>query len=231
MLSELRLGFAAAAGAMTFFAPCAYPMLPGYVAYYLGDDTGDGRRARLRRATTVSVIASLGMFAVYLGLIGVVVAAGSEYLQRLVLLGAVVGVALIALGAAMLGGVTNGRLATVELPERRRSYRGYFAFGVGYAIAAAGCTAPLFVAVVLSSLTVGAGAALLTVGAYAGGQAVMLVAVTAVTAIGRDSLLRRVVPRGPLLERAGGVLLIVVGFVQLYLFLVRYGGLAQLGIG
>lgn len=231
MLSELRLGFAATAGLMTFFAPCAFPMVPSYVAYYLGDDGGDDRRTVLWRAVTVSVVAALGMFAVYVGLIGVAVAVGSRYLQHLVLVGAVVGLALIGLGVAMLGGVTDGRLLTVQLPERRRSYRGYFAFGAGYAIAAAGCTAPLFISVVLSSLTVGAGAALVTVGAYAGGMATMFLLVTVSLAVGRTALLERATSAGPLLKSVAGVLLIVAGAVQLYLFLFRYGGLAQLGIG
>lgn len=230
-LAELRLGFAFFLGCTTFFAPCAFPMVPSYVAYYLGDEEGETRRAILRRAGTVSAVAACGMFAVYLGLVGVAVAVGSRYLQRLVLLGAVVGLALIALGGAMLADVTNGRLLTVRLPERRRSYRGYFAFGVGYAVAAAGCTAPLFVAVVLSSLTVGATAAFLTVGVYAAGMATMFVLVTLVTAVGRAALLDPLVSRGALLERAAGALLIAAGIVQLYLFLFRYGGLAQLGLG
>ena len=36
-VGALRLGFAFSAGVATFFAPCAYPLLPGYVAFYLGD--------------------------------------------------------------------------------------------------------------------------------------------------------------------------------------------------
>ncbi|RQG98555.1 cytochrome c biogenesis CcdA family protein [Natrarchaeobius oligotrophus] len=231
VLPELRLWFAFTAGAMTFFAPCAYPMLPGYVAYYLGDDVGATRRGTLGQAATVSLVASLGMFAVYLGLVGIAVSVGAHYLERLVLLGAGVGLALIVLGIATFGGVAKGRTFTIALPERERSYRGYFGFGVAYAVASTGCTAPLFVAVVLSSLTVGAAAALVTVATYAGGMAAMLVVVTLVTAVGRDSILRRVVPRGPLLQRAAGALLVVAGVAQLYLFLFPYGGLGQLGIG
>ncbi|MFP8952906.1 cytochrome c biogenesis CcdA family protein [Natrialbaceae archaeon A-arb3/5] len=231
MLSELRLAFAFSAGTVTFLAPCAFPMLPGYVAYYLGDDADRSGWATLRQAATVSLTASAGMFAVYLGLVGVAVAVGAQYLERLVLVGIGVGAVLVVLGILMAGGFAHGRLFTVQLPERRRGYRGYFAFGVLYAVAAAGCTAPLFIAVALSSLTTGPTAALLTVGSYAAGMATMLVGVTLVTAVGRDALLRRLIPDGPLLERAAGVLLIVAGLAQGYLFLFEYGGLAQLGLG
>ncbi|THE62817.1 cytochrome C biogenesis protein [Salinadaptatus halalkaliphilus] len=229
MLPELRLGFAFTAGAATFFAPCAYPMLPGYVAYYLGDDAASSRWATLLQAGSVSLVASAGMFAVYLGIAGVAVAVGTQYMDRLVLLGAGVGVALIGLGVAMVGGLTHGRLFTLQLPERRRSHRGYFAFGVVYAVAAAGCTAPWFVAAILSSLGSGPTAAFATVAAYASGMATMLVAVTMLLAIGRESLLRRIVPDGRTLERLGGGLILLAGVVQLYLFLFEYGGLAQLG--
>ncbi|SDR00310.1 cytochrome c biogenesis CcdA family protein [Natronobacterium texcoconense] len=229
-LSELRLGFVFMAGVMTFFAPCAYPMLPGYVAYFLGDDGAASGRATLWRAAKVSLVASSGMFVVYLGIVGVAVSVGAQYLQRLVLLGAGTGLLLIALGVVMLGGFAHLSRLTISLPERRRSYRGYLTFGAVYAVAAAGCTAPLFVAVVVSSFTTGTTAALVTFGAYAGGMATMFVLVTMATAVGREALLEVIVPRGPWLERAAGVLLIVAGIVQLYLFLVPYGGLAQLGL-
>ena len=53
-LDSLRLGLAFSAGVATFFAPCAFPLLPGYVAYYLGHGAGDAtpssRPTRVRRA-------------------------------------------------------------------------------------------------------------------------------------------------------------------------------------
>ena len=44
------VAFAFSAGAGTFLAPCAYPLLPGYVSYYLGETTGAGDRADGRRS-------------------------------------------------------------------------------------------------------------------------------------------------------------------------------------
>ena len=37
------LAFAASAGLATFFAPCAFPLLPGYVGYYLHESDADSR--------------------------------------------------------------------------------------------------------------------------------------------------------------------------------------------
>jgi cytochrome c biogenesis protein CcdA len=50
-VSTLQLGFALSAGAATFFAPCAYPLLPGYVAFYLGDAVGKRLRSRVTQVT------------------------------------------------------------------------------------------------------------------------------------------------------------------------------------
>lgn len=60
-LEVLRVGFAFTAGAATFFAPCAFPLLPGHVTFYLGHgDDGGPLGTRLRRAGVVGVVASVG---------------------------------------------------------------------------------------------------------------------------------------------------------------------------
>lgn len=229
MLEEFRLGFAFIAGMMTFFAPCAYPLLPGYVAYFLGDEEQESRLRTLYHALVVSVIASLGVIAVYVGLLGVAVTIGTQYLQNMVLLGIAVSLLIVALGFAMVFGIISGRWLSMELPERQRTYRGYAAFGAGYAIAAAGCTAPLFIAVVLSTLDVGVSAALATVFAYTAGLCVLLAVVTVLTAFGRNSMVRRFALGGDRLKTLAGVLLILAGVTQLYLFLFQYGGLHSIG--
>lgn len=228
-----QLGFAFTAGAATFFAPCAYPMLPGYVAYFLGSDAD--RSVALSRAILVGTVASAGVFLVYVGLVGIVATIGSEALSTLPLFGLGVGVLLVVLGAGMLANVGTAQLLggspIIRLPERRRSLGGYFAFGVAYAIAAAGCTAPLFVGVVLSGLDRGGPAAVTTVAVYAAGMCALLVATTVATALGRGTALERVVPRGDRLKRVAGGLLVVAGIAQTYLYLFRFGGLELLGVG
>lgn len=221
---ELRLGFAFAAGVATFFAPCAYPMLPGYVAYFLGEEGGT---TAVARAVVVGVAASTGVFAVYVGIVGIVATAGGEALANLSLFGLGVGAVLVVLGGAMALG--RGPSFAPRLPRRRRSIGGYVAFGGGYAVAAAGCTAPLFVAVVLSGVG-GPVSTLATVAAYAAGMCVLLVGTTVATAIGRRAIIERFAPGGGRLKRLAGALLVVAGFVQVYLYLFRFGGLERLGL-
>lgn len=252
-LGDLSLiAFAFSAGAFTFFAPCAYPLLPGYVSYYLGrstgaaaadggvGETGRGRAAagtaalpatasRLIRAAGVGVLVSVGFFAVYAVLAGTVVALGARFLAGISLLELVVGGLLVVMGAGMALG-WKPPTPTVRLPERRRSAAGYVGFGVLYAAAAAGCTAPVFVGVALKALSSGPAMAAATFGAYASGMAVLMVGVTVLSALGREALLSVLVRRADLVTRTAGVLLVLAGLVQIYFFLFRFDGLATLGL-
>jgi len=230
-LGSLRLGFAFGLGTATFFAPCAFPMLPGYVAFYLGDDDeSPGFAGTLRRATAVGVLTSLGFFVVYAVLAGVVMAVGTRILGNVSLLELVVGALLIGLGAAMLTGRFSPDRLHVQFPERRRSPTGFFLFGVVYAAAAAGCTAPLFVAIAGVGLSAGPVAAVATFAAYAAGMSVLMIAVTLLSALGRDALLRRLSASTGRVTRLAGAVLIVAGVVQIYFFLFRFDGLAMLGL-
>lgn len=232
---SLRLGFAFSLGAATFFAPCAIPLLPGYVAYFLGQDGNSqsdsaGRSRRLGQAIGVSLVTSLGFLVVYLLLAGIVFAIGTQLLGGISILELVVGVLLIVLGAMMATGRKLSLPVNVQLPERRRGPIGYFAFGVIYAAAAAGCTAALFVGVAGIAVAAGPVAGVAVVGAYAAGMAVLLTIVTVLTALGRDTVISRITASTERVRRVAGVVLVAAGIVQLYFFLVVFRGLEMLGL-
>ena len=117
----LRVGFAFTAGAATFFAPCSFPLLPGYVSYYLGRSTGaaDSRRVQLRRAGLVGLITSLGFFIVYGALTSVVVVAGTQALTNISVLELIVGSLLVLLGGAMATGPTARTTEATDAPTTR----------------------------------------------------------------------------------------------------------------
>jgi cytochrome c-type biogenesis protein len=230
-VESLRLGFAFGLGTATFFAPCALPLLPGYVAFFLGDDEEVGERLswRLARAVGISLTTSLGFLVVYGLLAAVVFAIGTQALGSISILELVVGAILIVIGLYMASGRKLSAPVTIQLPERRRGVAGYFAFGVVYAAAAAGCTAGLFIALVGIALPAGAVGGLALVGAYAAGMAVLLTVVTVLSALGRGVLIRRLAASGERIRRVAGVVLILAGIVQLYYFVFVFDGLAMLG--
>lgn len=228
----LRVGFAFTAGAATFFAPCSFPLLPGYVSYYLGRSTGaaDSRRVQLRRAGLVGLITSLGFFIVYGALTSVVVVAGTQALTNISVLELIVGSLLVLLGGAMATGRAKPGTGHLQLPERSRSPSDFLLFGMLYAAAAAGCTAPIFIGISTLALSAGPIGAVVTLGAYATGMSVFMLIVTGLSALGRDAILKRVSRKTGQITRVAGVLLVVAGIVQIYLFLFEFGGLGLLGL-
>ena len=212
-----RLAFAFSAGVATFFAPCAFPLLPGYVAFYLGlGDGGDGPEggpaSTLRRVARATAV-------------------GASALRDIAVLELVVGGLLVVLGAGLAAGVLPD--LHVLLPERRRTVGGYVAFGVVYAVAAAGCTAPVFIGLALVALGAGPVGAALVLGTYALGMAVLMVAVTLLAALGRAGLLRRLSAGTGRVSRTAGALLVVAGLAQIYLYVFDFdplGGLRALGL-
>ena len=224
--------FAFTAGAVTFFAPCAYPLLPGYVAYFLGDGSAvtSPLLTRLRRALVVSAAVCLGFALVYLALVGILLLLGSRLLQHVILLELVVGSVLIVLGIHMAISATSPFGYHVRLPVRRRSSLSYVFFGVLYAAAAAGCTAPIFLGVAGVSLGGGPALTIVGFGSYAVGMSALMVGITVLVALGRGAVLRRVTDNMDVITRFAGVLLILAGGAQLYLFAFRYNGLEALGL-
>jgi len=223
-----RLSFAATLGGFTFLAPCAFPLLPGYVAFYLGtgDDESTDTGPRLLGAAKVGLLVSAGFFVVFWALGTVVALVGTRLLADISLLEPVIGTLLVVLGAAMATGRTPRW--HVKLPERRRTASGFFLFGVVYAAAAAGCTAPVFVGVVGASLGTGPALGAATLAAYAAGMAAMMVAVTGLAAFGRDQVLGRLSASTGRIQRVAGTLLVLAGVTQVVYYLCWLDGLAQL---
>jgi cytochrome c-type biogenesis protein len=233
-LSDSALfGLAFSTGSATFFAPCAFPLLPGYVSYFLGDTAsvaaegtdriaGGGLAGRvgrpLARALLVGGAASAGVVLVYVGLAGTTVALGARALADVAVLELVVGVGFVIAGGAMAAGLEINR-TPVRLPERRRSVTGFFLFGALYAGAAAGCTAPLFVAIVARGVAAGPVFGVGLAVAYALGTSTVLVGVTAVVALGGSSILSTLRANTGRIYRAAGALLALSGATEVYYYL------------
>lgn len=229
-LEQLRLGFAFSAGVATFFAPCAYPLLPGYIAFYVGDIASDAPASvRVQRAGHVAALISSGMLSVYATLAVLVALVGTQSLSNLAVLELIVGTGLVLLGAGIATGRCSVSAFHVRLPTRRRSKSGFLLFGVVYAVAAAGCTAPLFVGLVGVAIGAGPVGAVTVFAAYAAGMVLLMGAITGATMLGYDRLLAPLAVSSDRFEQLAGVLLILAGLAQIYLFLFRYGGMSQLG--
>ncbi len=204
------IAFAASAGIATFFAPCAFPLLPGYIGYYLQQQDDE----TVSSALLPAVGAALGAL-VTLAVIGVAVfAAGSELVRYLQWFEPLAGVVLLLVGILVVAG--KQPTIRVPLPARPASTTGFVLFGGGYALAAAGCVAPVFLGVVTQTLTLPLAGRVLSFGSYALGVVIPLSGVTLLMAAGVDWW-RELGKYSSKFERAAGALMILAGVGQLYL--------------
>jgi cytochrome c-type biogenesis protein len=205
------LTFALSAGVATFFAPCAYPLLPGYVGYYLSREEADLGGALVRGGA-----ATAGALAVLAAVGWVLVSLGTRFVSNLAFLEPVVGVGLVALGLVVLSG--RGPSVHLLLPEHRSSVPGFALFGGVYAIAAAGCVVPIVFGVVTQALTLPTGQAAAVVGVYAGSVSLPLLGITLLSAVGSDAL-RGLSHHVGSIQRIAALVMIVAGVAQIGLSL------------
>jgi cytochrome c-type biogenesis protein len=202
----------------TFFSPCAYPLLPGYVGFYVNQVETD--EASVAGAGIRGVAAGAGVLATFAILAGATVRVGNATLSNITIFESLVGGLLVVFGLLVAAG--RAPSVSVPLPKRRSSVLGFGLFGAGYALAGAGCVAPIFLAVVARAIALPADVAVLLLGVYAGVVAVLMVATTVATGVGLLSNAGRLVAYSGRLKQLAGVVMVFAGIGQLYLSLVVY---------
>ncbi|MFC4541797.1 cytochrome c biogenesis protein CcdA [Halosolutus amylolyticus] len=206
------LVFALTAGVATFFSPCAFPLLPGYVGFYVSQTEGDD--ASLGGAVSRGLVAGVGVLATFVALVGAAYWIGHTTLSNVVVFEPIVGAVLVVLGVLVV--LDRAPTLSVRLPKRRSNVLGFGIFGAGYALAAAGCVAPLFVGVVGRALSYPPAEAALVVGTYVGIVVLLMVSLTVATGMGLVAG-GRLVTHSKTIKQIAGAVMIVAGLGQLYL--------------
>ena len=224
--SSVPFSIAVTAGGLAVVNPCAFPMLPAFLSFYVGAD-----EQRLPTAPTKALqgllvgglVATgfLGVFAV----VGVPVSLGLGAVSDAIpWVGLATGGLLALVGLVTLAGFGVGLPTSLRMrmPVRRERTAGAIVlFGIGYGAASLGCTFPVFLALVGASL----GAASLTVFlAYAIGITIVLMALAVLVAFARGGILRFFRPLLPHVHRLTGLLLALSGTYLVYYWArVRFG--------
>lgn len=203
------VAFAASAGLATFFAPCAFPLLPGYVGFYL-------QQADRPPAAIAGLTAAMGAVLALGGVAALVFVVGRRLTSVLPLFEPIIGGLLVVFGVFVLSGRAS---PTVPLPKRPESLVGFGVFGAVYALAAAGCVVPLFLGVVAQASALPPTRGGLVLGTYAATVAVPLLGVTLLSDAG-VSTWRSFGGYTGRVKQAAGALLVAAGVGQLYLSVV-----------
>ncbi|MDI6885325.1 MAG: redoxin domain-containing protein [archaeon] len=214
------------AGVMSFFAPCAFPLMPGYISYYLGRYEGG---PTLRGSVKAGIASATGINGIF-ALIGAAVAVGGAAVKSyLMYLAPGVGFAIILLGLAMVFGKTEifdrfwrgGILSSYssKLGGGAR-YSGLFLYGVGYGLASMGCQAPVFIALIFAGLASGGALeALLIFLSFSVGMGTTMLTLSVIVGTAKMTILERVRKMVPYINRACGIILVIVGVYFLVEFI------------
>lgn len=202
--------FAVGAGAATFFSPCAYALLPAYLAYFTTQADGT---PGIVHATERGVASALGALLAFAALGAIGVAIGQTLMTYFPVLEFLVGLALIVLGVSLLA--DRGLDPTIPLYRPSGSLHSFVAFGAGYAAAGAGCVAPVFLAVIVAAIAAPTRFAVATLAIYAVTFAGLLLALTLVGAFGIELAHGRLRRAGHRLTLLAGGVMIIGGAVQL----------------
>jgi cytochrome c-type biogenesis protein len=237
------LGYALVAGMVASVNPCGFVLLPTYLAYYLGDrhdevgadsevpgGQGDaaGASGRYRTGRAIAVSATMtASFVLMFGLAGLIAAvAASGLASSLPWLGTAIGVALIVLAGLVAAGRTlSFPLAPSALRRLRPATRnlglsGYLAYGLAYALASLGCTLPVFIAVVGTSLqSHGLADAVGQFLLFGLGMGIIITVLTLATAWFGDGLVKRVRVIGRHIGWVSAVMLWLAGAYVVYYWL------------
>ncbi len=212
------LSFALVAGVATFFSPCAYPLLPGYVGFYVNQADADS--VSIVGAGTRGAAAGVGVLATFGALSAATLRIGNSTLSNITVFESLVGGLLVVFGLLVVTG--RAPSISIPLPKRRASVLGFGLFGAGYALAGAGCVAPVFLAVIARAIVLPTDVAALVLSVYAGTVAVLLVATTVAAGVGLLTDAGRALAYSGRLKRLAGAVMILAGVGQLYLALVVY---------
>jgi cytochrome c biogenesis protein CcdA len=154
-VNGLSLSLAFLAGNLAVVNPCGFALLPAFLSFYVGADEHrlPSAGSRLAQGLLVGLTVTVAFLAVFT-VVGIPVAIGASALGRAIpWVTILIGLLLIGAGSAQL----LGRHVTLPFTPaltagRDRRLATFFVFGVAYAISSLGCTLPIFISVVGTSL-------------------------------------------------------------------------------
>jgi cytochrome c-type biogenesis protein len=216
--------FAFSAGIVAFLSPCSFPLLPAYISYYLGLETSLGKgqgAAVLRKGILGGVVCAVGAILV-LSLIGVGVSAfGGAIGPHIPKMELIVGAILVIMGMLMLSGASLGFRIKIKA-STRRGYTSLFGFGILYALATAGCVAPVFLGVVSRAVSSGFAGGMAIFLSYALGLSLLLIIVTILVASAKEMMMTKLMRAMPYVGRVGALILIVVGVYLICYYFITF---------
>ena len=215
-------------GVMAAVNPCGFVLLPTYLIYYLGLELGRDNETSvttLRRSLTVGASVSAGFVGLFL-IVGIISRAFTTVIRDNAKYAAlVIGIALIAMGVAMLRGWKPPIAQPDVSVERKRTVWNMVLFGVVYAIASIGCTIGLLISVILGSVNRdGFASGVVSIVLYGAGMGLLVTSLTVALAFARVGLVGALKHSLRWFDRVSAIFVLLTG---LYLSWYWYGAITN----
>ena len=193
---------------LVYFSPCAFPVLPGFISYYLSLGAREDEliaqeklKTRMPSSFNIGVLSGLGMWT-FFGIIGIVALLMGEAFAKSGIIHHIaifIAILLIVLGSMMLLGITShvmgfvqnwvDKYSTTEADDTFTPRRNMYLYGIGYAAASIDCTAAAVLPFVVFLSTLGTSAIAFGIAGLMVGLLVLMVAVTMLVGMGRQVMI------------------------------------------
>ena len=226
-------------GVLVYFSPCAFPILPGYISYYVGlgqreDELIEAGKleSRMPAHWILGGLAALGQLT-FFAVIGIVILGLGSFVNLSGVLhyfALAVAILLIVLGAFMLTGGTAHLLgfvqklvdkySTTEMDERFTPKRNMYLWGIGYSAASIDCTAAAVIPFIAYLALIGGAATWTGLGGLMLSVSLLMIAVTTIVGLGQQRFIN-ILRRSTGLIKAIGAWMMMMAGVALTFYLTQ----------
>ena len=215
---------------LVYFSPCAFPVLPGFISYYLSLGAREDdliKEGKLKNAIpsswVIGTLAGLGMWTFFI-IIGIIAfAMGEAFAQSGMIHYIAIGIAvlLVILGSIMLLGITShilgfvqklvDRWSTTEMDDTFTPRRNMYLYGIGYAAASIDCTAAAVLPFVIFLGTLGTSATISGLSGLMLGLLILMILVTVLVGLGRQVMINFLRRMTGMIKMVGSWMMIMAG--------------------
>ena len=202
-------------GVMAAVNPCGFVLLPTYLVYYLGTELNredENKTTTLRRGLSVGMAVSSGFVGLFL-IVGIISRAFTTVISENAKYAAlIIGIALVAMGIAMLFGWKLPIAQPDVSMQRKRTTWNMFLFGIVYAIASIGCTIGLLISVILGSINRhGFVSGVISIVLYGLGMGLLVTSLTVALAFARVGLVSTIKKSFKWFDKVSAVFVVLTG--------------------
>ena len=222
-------------GVLVYFSPCAFPILPGYISYYVGlgqreDELIEAGKleSRMPAHWILGGLAALGQLT-FFAIIGVIVLGLGSIINLSGVLhyfALAVAILLVVLGAFMLTGGTAHLLgfvqklvdkySTTEMDERFTPKRNMYLWGIGYSAASIDCTAAAVIPFIAYLALIGGAATWTGLAGLMLSVSLLMIAVTTVVGLGQQQFINILRRSTGLIKAIGAWMMMMAGIALIF---------------